>query len=141
MARVEIEGIQQTMVSMAEIAAMPESVLDEMLEAAADVVVEEQKKQAKAMGVYDTGIMAASITKGAPKASDDGRKIFVYPKGSRTRYGTKTTNAEIAFINEYGKTGQTARPFIRTANAKAEKKAVEAAEKVYDAYLKSKGLT
>ena len=35
--------------------------------------------------------------------------------GSRQRGNTKTRNAEIAFVNEYGRQGQTARPFIRQA--------------------------
>ena len=73
----------------------------------------------------------------------DGQEISVYPQGSRTRgrYKKSTTrNAEIAFVNEYGKRGQKARPFIRDANAESESKMEKAAFRIYDNYLKSKNL-
>lgn len=55
-------------------------------------------------------------------------------------------NAEVAFINEFGKSGkhgkkgQPARPFIRTANEAAEERATEAEEKVYNDFLNGKNL-
>lgn len=63
--------------------------------------------------------------------------MYVYPQGTNER-GNR--NAEVAFINEFGKHGQPARPFIKTANEEAADTAVEAAAKVYDKYLKSKNL-
>ena len=43
--------------------------------------------------------------------------------------------ATIAYINEYGKTNQPARPFIATANAKCENEAVEKAASVFPDYI------
>ena len=47
--------------------------------------------------------------------------------------------AEIAFINEFGKKNQPARPFISQANESNAGAAVDAAADVYDRYLSSKG--
>ena len=40
--------------------------------------------------------------------------------GTRKRGNTITRNAEIAFVNEYGKRGQDARPFMKTALSQNE---------------------
>lgn len=73
------------------------------------------------------------------KVKGASRAIYVSPKGTRSD-GNKRRNAEVAFVNEYGKAGQPARPFINTANEKSADAAVEAAAGVYDKYLKSKNL-
>lgn len=69
----------------------------------------------------------------------NGRAIYVYPKGTR-KHGNKRRAAEVAFVNEFGKAGQPARPFIQTANEKAADAATDAAARVYDSFLKSKNL-
>ena len=62
----------------------------------------------------------------------------------RKKYKTITESdrhtIERAYIDEYGKRGQPARPFIRTANERAEPKAAQAGEKVYGAFLDRHGL-
>ena len=72
----------------------------------------------------------------------NGRCIFVYPQGSRRRgkKGKTTRNAEIAFIAEYGRRKQKARPFIRDANDACAEQTTQAAAKIYDSWLKSKNL-
>ena len=50
--------------------------------------------------------------------------------GTRRRGNTTTRNAEIAFVNEYGKKGQPARPFIGTAMSRNEEAITAPAEKV-----------
>ena len=59
-----------------------------------------------------TDMVGASITGVTFYTSDTSNVTF---SGTRTRGRTKTRNAEIAFINEYGKRGQAPRPFIRQA--------------------------
>jgi hypothetical protein len=49
-------------------------------------------------------------------------------------------NAEIAFVNEYGKKSQPARPFIKTANTISDEPSKKAGFSVYDDWLKSKGV-
>lgn len=127
------------MLDMAELAALPDHVTDDILNAEADVIVEAQKKTMNRMlrGPYSTGETARSIKKGKVKKTKKGKYITVAPRGTNRR-GER--NAAVAFINEYGKRGQPARPAIRTANAEAEKAAFEAGEKVYHDYLDSKNL-
>ena len=88
-------------------------------------------------GPYYTGTTAASIKKGKIKRTGLDKSITVAPQGHNKR-GTR--NAEVAFVNEFGKAGQPGRPFINTANEKKADSAVDAAAGVYDRFLKSKNL-
>lgn len=137
MAKCTTQGLDTLVLDMAEIASLPDDVISDILNAEADVIVEAQKEMAKSMGVVDTGTMVASIKKGTVKSYGSEKRIYVTPYGSNVR-GTR--NAEVAFINEYGKKGQPARPFILTANEKGADSAVEAGEKVYTQYLDGKNL-
>lgn len=139
MATIDIGDLEALCMDMKELANIPISVIDEMLNAEADIIIEAQKKSAVSMGVQDTGLSISSIGKGKPSTTIDGRVISVYPRGTRTRNGITTRNGEIAFINEFGKRGQPARPFIATANEQNADKAIDAAEQVYNNYLKTKG--
>ena len=124
--------------------AIPSEVMNQMLHSSADVIVKNQKQTAEAMlkGKYATGRLAKSIAKGRVKRSKDGSSIEIGFKSGRVRgkNGPRTTsNAEIAFLNEYGKRGQPPRPFIQQANEKCRDAAIDAAAKVYDKWLESKG--
>ncbi len=139
MGKLTVSGLDELMNDFAALASLPDSVTDDILDAEADVVVNAQRQEtAKTWrGPYATGTTARSIKKGKPKRSKGGKHIIVSPQGTNRR-GTR--NAEVAFINEYGKRGQPARPAIRTANERAEQQAVEAGEKAYQKYLSSKNL-
>lgn len=140
MAKFECSDMASFLLSMQELAELPDDVLEDMLDAEADVIVAAQKNSAVSMGVYDTGEVSRSIAKGKAKRTSSGMSISVYPKGSRTRGGITTRNSEIAFINEFGKQGQSPRPFIQTGNERGVDSAVSAAADVYDDYLNSKNL-
>ena len=87
MAKVEFSGIDQLELSFAEVAKLPDEVVDAMLDARADVVVAAQRQAAERMlkGPYDTGETARSIKKGKPKLRDGQRVLYVTPTGSRKR--------------------------------------------------------
>lgn len=146
MASIEFDGLDELMLDMEQIANMPDSVISGMLDSQADILVEAQKRKARAYGVIapGSGKMIESIKKGKKiRLKDGGQEIRVYPQGSRTRGRYKvedTPETEIAFVNEYGKRGQKARPFIQDSNAESEPKMEKAAFTVYDNYLKSKNL-
>ena len=138
MANLSTSGLEELLDDLEAIAEIPDETLLEMLTAEAEIIAEAQTAEAKAMGVYDTGKTAQSITYDKKlKETSDGKCIYVYPKGSRSD-GNKRRVAEVAFINEFGKEGQAARPFIRTANEKKGAEAVEAAALVLDKFHKSK---
>ena len=137
MGNLTANGLDALIDDFADLAKLPDSVTDGILEA--DVIAAAQQAQAAKMwtGPYATGTTARSIKKGKVKKNGLNKSITVAPTGTNKR-GTR--NAEVAFINEYGKKGQPGRPAIRTANEQKEKEAVEAGEKVYHAYLDGKNL-
>ena len=140
MAKLGVNGLDDLMLSLQEIAEIPDDVAEAMLTAEAKVVEEAQIAYGATMlkGPYSTGQTAASIGRTGMKFGEDGvRQMYVYPQG-RNDKGER--NATVGFINEYGKRDQPPRPFVATANEAAATPAVEEAAKVYDAFLKSKNL-
>lgn len=140
MAEFGVTGLDELMLSMQEIAQIPDDVVDEILNAQADVTVEAQKAAGRQLGVEDTGITLQKLKKGRIKLRKGQRVLYITPTGSRKRGKTRTRNAEIAFINEFGKNGQKARPFIKLGNEKSAEAATAAGFRVYDWWLKSKNL-
>lgn len=142
MANLSTSGLEDIIGGFDAIAEIPDETVLEMLVAEAEVIAPAQEVEARAMlaGTYSTGETAQSITYDKKlKKTADGRAIYVYPKGTR-KHGNKRRAAEVAFVNEFGKAGQPARPFIQTANEKAADAATDAATRVYDSFLKSKNL-
>lgn len=143
MAEFSFSGINELELSLREIEELPEEVADEMLEAQADVLIDEIQNRGEAYGVMapGSGKMLKSIKKGKAKRGKNGtRQIVVSPRGSRTRGKKKTSNAEIAFLNNYGTRHQQARPFWSDAEKTSEKSMEKAAAEVHDKWLISKGL-
>ncbi len=144
MAGMTVDGLDGLMDDLEALAALPDQVAEDMLNAGADVLVPAQRAEIESRwrGPWSEGISAKSVKKGKVKKGRSGHSISVYPQGTRKRGDKQVRNAEIAFINEYGAPGQgiAARPAINTANKKKEKEVVEAEEKVYHAYLDSKDL-
>ena len=138
MADFGVSGLDELMLSLQEVAQLPEDVQDEMLNAQAAVVL--QSQQSAAQAIKDTGQTARSLRKGKPKSKKGARSVSITFFGSRKRGKTSTRNAEIAFVNEFGKRGVPARNFIRSANERSAAASTQAAAIVYDQYLRSKGL-
>lgn len=147
MAEFHFSGTEELEISLSEISELPVEIVDDMLLAMSDVVVAEQRRTGEAMGVRRTGQLLDSIKAGKPKNLKDGnRAVYVTATGSRRRGNKTVRNAEIAFVNEYGRPGkngkgaQKARPFIKTANERSAEAATNAGAAVLDAYLKSKNM-
>ncbi len=138
-----VDGLEDLIRSFDDLASLPDEVTEEMLNAEADVVVAAQKRTAEGMlqGRYYKGAVARGVTKGKMQTFFGGKVQYITFKGSvkdkKHKKGTRV--AEIAFINEFGKVNQPARPFVNTANEESADAAVGKAADVYDRYLKSKG--
>lgn len=142
-------NINDTINALEGIFSIPDSVANEMMTAQANVVAEKQRQVGREMGVYRTGETLDSITaENSARRLRNGWSIRIYPRGLRKKthtakgdsaQSTMRRNAEVAFINEYGKKSQRARPFIRVANERCAVETTEAAMKVYDDWLKSRG--
>ncbi len=118
MSRLAVTGSDKLNDAFARIQDIPFSVTEEALGAMAEVAMVEIRETGDYFGVRDEDsnvhILDNLISKKATKTDDGGRKVITFD-GTRHRGNTTTRNAEIAFVNEYGKRGQPARPFIHTA--------------------------
>lgn len=149
MATLTTSGIEELELSLNELAALPDSMVCEMLAAEGEVIKAAQvRKVASALtksGERLTGQLGSSIVVNRKlRKKKDERYITVYPRGQRaqTSKGRPVRNAEVGFVLEFGAPGRHIAPtqWMRSANEEAADKAVQAAEQVYDAWLKSKGL-
>lgn len=141
MAEFRAVGLDELALSLQEIAEIPEDVQDEMLRAQGNIVAQAQRESAQRYGIQRTGTLIRSIKPGKVKLDKHGSRVLhVTPVGSRVRGGKKTTNAEIAFLNEYGTRGQRARPFMRDANERSAEAATQAAADIYYRWQESRGL-
>lgn len=140
MATLELQGFESLDDAFRRISEIPEEVTASALDAMAAVAAEKIKASGEAMGVRDPDSDVHILDKIKPtkaKISERGGYEDITFSGSRLRGNKRTRNAEIAFINEYGKRNQPARPFIGTAMAKNEQTIAEAgAEEIVEWFEK-----
>nr|WP_326216488.1 hypothetical protein [uncultured Oscillibacter sp.]DAZ27269.1 MAG TPA: hypothetical protein [Caudoviricetes sp.] len=142
MAEFDVSGLDALMLSLQQVAELPEDVQDDVLNAEADILVEEIRERGQGYGVMapGSGRMLKAIKKGKVRIHKNDREIRVYASGSRKRGGTTVKNSEIAFLNNYGTRHQTARPFWTDAVKLSEKTMEAVGQAVYDRWLKSLNL-
>ena len=133
MATLELEGFDDLQDAFRRISEIPFDVTSDALDGMAEVAAAKIRSSGEAMGVRDlesdVHILDKIKTNKAKKTQSGGYETITF-SGSRSRNGKNTRNAEIAFINEYGKRGQRARPFIGTAMKQNEDAIFAPAEKV-----------
>lgn len=133
MATLELEGFDDLQDAFRRISEIPFDVTSDALDGMAEVAAAKIRSSGEAMGVRDlesdVHILDKIKTNKAKKTQSGGYETITF-SGSRFRNGKNTRNAEIAFINEYGKRGQRARPFIGTAMKQNEDAIFAPAEKV-----------
>ena len=168
MAKFNARGIEGLELSMAEVAEIPDEIVEEMLTAAGEVVVAAQRREITALGLVKTGKLLGSlkaISKAGSSSNDFKRHVLVYPAGThhkrRRRKVTKAykrsksgrtytvggddknvSSGEVGFILEFGapKRGIKPRQWMKTANEKCAAAMVAAQLAVYDRWLKEKDL-
>lgn len=154
MATFTSEGLDDLILSMEEVAAMPEDVMDEILHAQADFLVEQLKLRGEGYGVYSKETEAIfgspkmtllnSIKKGKPKrGKSGGRQLIVAPRGKRIRGKEKkhsVRNAEIAFLVNFGTRSIAARPFWTDTEKLSDKSMMRIARDIFDQWLQTKNL-
>jgi HK97 gp10 family phage protein len=142
--KIKTIGLDELISDMAALAELPGSVVESMLHAKADVIEPAQKKKAQAWleGKYSQGVTAESIKRGKSKTKKNGMSLIIKPEGRRVgpRSRKSRRNEEVAFINEFGKRGQPARPFIGAANKESEAAATGAAAKVLENFIEKLNL-
>lgn len=149
MASLKTVGIDVVLLSMQEIAEIPDDVANDMLQAGGAVVAEAQRRKIRSVLKQHTGNLASSVTVTPKMKTRNGTERFVtvYPQGKHHTYNHKgspknATNNEVAFVQEYGspKRGIKAKHIIRLANEESAQAATAAQYAIYENWLKSKGL-
>ena len=126
MASLDVTGIDELSRLFTSLGNVPWDVTEKALNAMAEVAKVKVKAAGEAMGVRDPESkvhILDKITAAKAKQTESGGRQDITFSGTRTRGEgrTKTRNAEIAFINEFGKRNQPARPFIKQAAEQYEK--------------------
>ena len=133
MATLELTGFDDLEDAFRRISEIPFDVTAEALDAMAAVAADAIRSTGESMGVRDPESdvhILDRVKPRKPKKTTEGGYEMISFTGTRRRGNTTTRNAEIAFVNEYGKRGQPARPFIGTAMNRGADQIQDQAEKV-----------
>ncbi len=125
MATLKIEGMDGLNAAFGRIQNVPADAKTKALSDMADIAAAAIRRSGEAMGVRDPESevhILDKISKAKARMTASGGYQDITFSGSRRRGNTTTRNAEIAFVNEYGKRGQQARPFIGQAMTQNEEK-------------------
>lgn len=131
MATLDVYGFDDLDSVFRDIADIPWEVTKDALQQMGAVMVEKVKREGESMGIRDPESDVHVLDKIAlakAKKTEGGGIQAVTFKGTRRRGRTRVRNAEIAFINEFGKRGQPARPFMDQAMKQHEREIWEPGE-------------
>lgn len=140
MGKLQMEGFEDLNAAFNRIANIPFDVTSEALKEMAKVAADEIKSSGETLGVRDPESdvhILDHIKPGKAKQTEGGGYCAITFSGSRVRNGIKTRNAEIAFINEYGKRGQPGKHFIGTAIINKEKPIAAPGEKIIGDWIEN----
>ena len=118
MSTIQVLGLDELLQAFGNISEIPATVKDKALKEMSKKAAERVKSQGETMRVRDmesSEHILDEISVISPKLTESGGYADITFNGSRRRGNTTTRNAAIAYINEFGKSSQPARPFIGTA--------------------------
>ena len=120
---------------------VPDYVFTDMLKAMGETTADLERKAALEKGIFDpesrTKHLVDVIKVGKPKLKNDGGSVNVNFSGNRKRGKSKTPYSTIAHVNEFGKRGQKARPFVYPTLRKYADKINDAASAVLSKWFYS----
>lgn len=144
MAQLNVNSVSALISDLASAADQFPELREQMLTAQADLVEPAVRSAVVAAGLRDTGTLQASI--GRVK-KEQGSKILIGPSGVHHRYVRRTGSGEVrsghvGYIHEYGAParGIRAKKWMSGAVQNVSGKALDAAEAVYDEYMKKHNL-
>lgn len=133
MARLELDGLDETIEAMKQMGELTGQTANAMLMAGAAWIAQGLEKAARREGHKQSGDMILSIGYNAsPKYVDDIPTIQVYARG-RDREGV--SNMDKAFVNNYGTTKLDDTHWWEEGEAEAEPKAAAAMVEVWDEFV------
>lgn len=137
MAKMSTTGLDEIMRDLKASADDIRACSEEICAEGAEIIKEAQYRTGMAMGVHRTGVTLGSLKiMGFVKTPTGGYRKIVFSGDN----ADGNANSEVAFINEFGKTNQPARPFIETANETSEPATIRVAIDALDRHLKKHNL-
>lgn len=156
MAKFSFNGMDKISASFEQLAQITDEDKEPVLRAGANVFAEYQIEKIKAWFIQRSGDLADSITiqiegagedfhahiypKGKHKGSSIGRRMKKENGRRRSSGNYSGTNAEVAYILNYGSPRIAATHWLEYANEEAEEEAMEDMEYAWDEVLEAKGL-
>lgn len=133
MARLELEGLDETIETMKQMGELTKTAANAMLMAGAAWIAQGLEKAAKREGHKDSGDMIRSIGYNAsPKYVQDVPTIEIYARGS-DREGV--SNMDKAFVNNFGTSKLDDTHWWEEGEAEAEPRAIAGMAQVWDEFV------
>lgn len=153
MAKFSFNGLDEISASFEQLADLSDQDRLGVIMAGANVLVTRQKEKIEQMFQQRTGILANSI-KIKVKDDGDGSYAYISPEGKHPGSGTgrrkrrngrsngkySGTNAEVAYILNYGSPRISATHWLEDANDEAESEMMNSMQAAWDDVLDTKGL-
>lgn len=152
MAKFSFNGMDELSASLEQLAQLTDEEKVSILMPSAQLLLQRQKEKIAALFQRRTGDLENSLTI-TQQNGDNGPSLYIAPagkhrgsstgkrKGKRRSNGKYSgTNAEIAYILEYGSPRIAATHWLENANEEAEAEVIEAQQTAWDELVTKKGL-
>ena len=152
MAKFSFNGMDEISASFEQIAKLSDEDKLSVIRPAAQLLLERQRDKLISLFRQVTGVLAKSLSIDE-RVDDDGVSAYISPKGKHPGSSTgkrkgkrrsngkySGTNAEIAYILEYGSPRISATHWLENANEEAEEDVIAAQQAAWNALLDKKGL-
>ena len=153
MAKFSFNGMDEIAASFEQLANLTDEDKMSVIMPAAKLLLQRQKEKILSLFTQRTGDLANSLTI-EERSSDDGVFSYIFPKGKHRGSSTgkrkrkdgrsngkySGTNAEVAYILEYGSPRIAATHWLENANEEAEEEVISTQQAAWDNLLTEKGL-
>lgn len=152
MAKFSFNGMDDISASFEQLSQLTDDDKMSVIMPAAKLLLQRQRDKILSLFTQRTGDLADSLTI-EEKSDDDGVFAYIFPKGKHRGSSTgkrkgkrrsngkySGTNAEVAYILEYGSPRISATHWLENANEEAEDEVISAQQAAWDELITKKGL-
>ena len=152
MAKFSFNGMDEISASFEQLSRLTDDDKMSVIMPAARLLLERQRDKILSLFTQRTGDLADSLTI-EEKSDDDGVFAYIFPKGKHRGSSTgkrkgkrrsngkySGTNAEVAYILEYGSPRISATHWLENANEEAESEVIAAQQEAWNDLVTKKGL-
>lgn len=152
MAKFSFNGMDEIVASMEQLANITDEDKMSVIRPAAEFLLKKQKEKIRTLFRRRTGALEESLTI-EERSDGDGAYAHILPKGKHPGSGTgrrrgkrrsnghySGSNAEVAYILEYGSPRIPASHWLETANEEAEGEVISIQQEAWDEMIEKKGL-